>query len=479
MSLRASAGYVGGRAAAGALSLVAMGLFARGLGPEGYAWYALAVTTSTFTATVLLQPVVQALGRFLAHDAGVAATLARLVVGLSIILAATALGAEVALHLWWPGLVGLALAALALGVTQGSFDFSAQHASASLLPGRYTRIYLTRAVLLVCAAALVWQLRLGVASSVALVSAVSLLATLGPGRQGWHGMAVAHLDTDMRRRIRMYYVPAALSILVSNALQFTDRFILAAMAPTHELGAYAAVGDLAQQSLGFLVGSLYLAWYPRMVAAYEPDRPEQRRLSGRYAMLACAVMLPATLGFGLLGPALTHVFFGPAYATTAAQVWWPVTMAVALAGVRMYFLDIGLYLTSRMHLQLRNVSVAAVLVLLLDLWWIPMHGAAGAAWAAVAGQCFALLLSAWSSKGVVGWQLPLKQTWPVLPACALMAWLVFALDGQGLAALVQQIAVGGLAYGLCMLILDGAGCRTWLCNAWERTPWSIKRTGRW
>ncbi len=114
MSLRASAGYVGGRAAAGALSLFAMALLARGLGPEGYGWYALAATTTTFTDAVLLQPVTHALGRFLAQDAGVAAALARLVTWLSLILAVVELGAETALHLWRPGLAKLASAAFEL-----------------------------------------------------------------------------------------------------------------------------------------------------------------------------------------------------------------------------------------------------------------------------------------------------------------------------------------------------------------------------
>jgi len=444
-----------------------MALIARSLGPEGYAWYALAGTMAAFTAAVLLQPVHQALGRFLSRDASLAAALARLIIQLAAQLTGIALIAEIAFHFRWPALAGLALAALVLGLAQNAFDFSAQHASARLQPARYALIYVLKAALLLVAALLLWRVGLGAAYAVALVGMASLLAILIAGRQGWIGLMSARLDTGMRQRVKTFCLPLGMSILVSNALLFADRFVLAAAAPAQDLGAYAAVGDLAQQSLGFLFGSLYLAWYPRMVVAHEHAAGESQRLASRYAMLAMAVLLPATLGFGLLGGPLTNVFFGAAYADTSAQVWWPISLTVALAGIRMYFLDIGLYLTSRMGLQLRNVSIAAILVILLDLWWIPIHGAAGAAWAAVAGQCFALVMSAMTSRGILRWHMPWRQAWPALPACGLMAVVILNLDGQDLTALVVKIVLGGLVYGLVMLALDGAGCRNWLRSVWR------------
>ncbi|MEC5396973.1 lipopolysaccharide biosynthesis protein [Uliginosibacterium sp. H1] len=475
MSLRASAIYMAARATAGLVSLVAVGLFARGLGPAGYGWVALASSVAAVAVAVFLQPLQHALSRFVVAEAAARVVLGRLLVGVSLALALCAAIAELVAGLSgaWP--LGLASAAWVLGASQGLFDFSAQHATATGQSRRYAGMFVSKALLLVAIGAAALAVSAGVPGVVAAYGLAAVLAVVLVARSDWTGLFAqrpacgADVDTALwRGRLRSFCLPLGATLLMTAVLQWADRFMLAAAVPPEVLGAYAAVGDLTQQSLGFLFGALYLAWYPRLVRAHEAgDLVERHRLARRYALLALAVLLPAVAGFALVARALSSVFFGAAYESVALAVWPWLTLAIALACTRMFFADIGLYLAGRMGLQLRNVGLSAALGVTLNLWWAPVHSALGSAWAAVVAQAFCLALSMWSGRRTLGWGWPDK-TWaaPVL-STLVMAVVVARLDGHGVAALAMQGLCGVAVYGSCMLVLDGAGCRGWLADWWR------------
>ncbi|MDQ8022487.1 MAG: lipopolysaccharide biosynthesis protein [Moraxellaceae bacterium] len=475
MSLRASAIYMVARAIAGLVSLVAVGLFARGLGPAGYGWLALAGSVAAVAVAVFLQPLQHALGRFVVAEAAARIVLGRLVIFVVLVLALCAGAAELIAGVTqaWP--LGLAAAAWVLGSSQGLFDFSAQHATATGQSRRYASLFVLKALLLAAIGALALRSGAGAAGAIAAYGLAAVLAVAVVTRSDWRGVwpgrtavQVGPDNSIWRERLRSFCLPLGATLLMTAVLQWADRFVLAAAVSPEALGAYAAVGDLAQQSLGFLFGALYLAWYPRLVRAHEAgDAVERSRLARRYALLALAVLLPAVVGFALVARALSSVFFGAAYEAVALSVWPWLTFAIALACMRMFFTDIGLFLAGRMGVQLRNVGLAAALGLVLNLWWAPRHGALGSAWAAVVAQGFCLLLSAWSVRGVVGWGGP-DRSWiaPVVSALV-MAVVVARLDGHGPVALATQAVAGVFVYGGCMLMLDGAGCRGWLADWWR------------
>ena len=120
---KASLAYFVTRGVSGVLAVATVALFARLLGPQGYASLTLAATIAAFVGSVLVQPLHSSLGRFLpgTKDARLTVALGRLLlVGGG--LAAALAGLVEWLHLaWLPR--GVALAAAALCVAQGVFDF--------------------------------------------------------------------------------------------------------------------------------------------------------------------------------------------------------------------------------------------------------------------------------------------------------------------------------------------------------------------
>ena len=472
MSLQASALYVAGRAAAGALSLLAVSMFARGLGPDGYAWFALASTAAAFAVAVFLQPLQHALARFYNSDAAALPVLRKwmgcLIAGLLVL----ALLCELAGVAGLPR--GMALAAWAIGVAQGVFDFAAQYTSTTLQPARYAKLYVLKALALVVLGSLF--LPAGVAGVVAAICAAVAVAVLVFGRGVFARVTVPaspNTASDLTPNLRAFCMPLAVTLFLATVLQWSDRFVLAPWVSKADLGAYAAAGDLTAQTIGFLFAALYLAWYPRMVAAHAAmDAPELARLAQRYALLALAILLPACVGFVLLREAVIGVFFGAAYVSVATKLLPWLALATALAGLRMYFFDMALYLTARMTSQLRNVGIAAIFSVAMGLYLVPRHGVIAAGWVAVMAQVLALLLSVWTGRGVVSWRLNWGAVWPVFTSSALMlAALVLLPKQPGLPLflnLMLQLGVGLLAYVFSMLAFDALDSRALVRSVLER-----------
>ena len=465
MSVRASAIYVAARGASGVLSLAALSMFARWLGPDGYAWFALASAGSATCVAVLLQPLQQSLGRFLPADEGtdLTATLARLM----IVIIVLALLVSIAIELSARGTIpyGLALAAWALGSSQALFDFAGKHASARQRPGRFAAMYIVKAVLVLGTGLLLLQRINEAAVAVAVVCSSLLLATAVIGSPTWREALRGRFTRTWVPQLQSFAVPLAVTMFVTAVLQWADRFILAGHVTAADLGVYAAAVDLTQQSLGILGSSLYLAWFPRLVAAHErADAREQSSVEGRYALFVMAVLLPALAGFILLRTDLIATFFGATYVDQAAAVMPWVALATVLGLLRTFVLDVGLYLAGRMRAQLRNVAVSALIGVTLNLVFVTRYGIWAAVGAALVAQSVALVMSWRSGRGVIAWRISRTQFQRVLFCSGLMVLVVLLIPGGGMISLVIRLGAAAGVYGAAMLLVNGVGCRDWLAS---------------
>jgi O-antigen/teichoic acid export membrane protein len=447
------------------LSLATLSLFARGLGPDRYAWFAIASAGSAMGVAVLLQPLQQTLGRYLPGNdpLELTATLARVmfvIIGLALLVT---LGVE----LFGGGSIprGLALAAWALGSSQALFDFAGKYASTRLMPTRFGMMYVAKAVLVFGVATLLIERFDHAAFAAAIVCLSSLTTTLTIGWPAWRDATKGRYSAQWLPRLRSFALPLALTMFVSAVLQWADRFVLAGRVPAADLGIYAAAADLTQQSLGLLGSSLYLAWLPRLVTAHETrDAGQRSAVEGHYAVLVLAVFLPALIGFVWVRTELIEVFFGAAYIERASLVMPWIAIASVLGLLRTFVFDVGLYLAGRMSTQLRNVAVSAALGLALNVAFVGQFGIWAAVVAALVAQSVALMLSWQSGRDVVAWHVSAGQCGRVALSCAAMLLVLALVPGRDAVALAFRIAAAAVTYGGAMLALNGASSRDWLVS---------------
>jgi len=471
VSLRASFAYFAARGIAGALAVVTVSLFARLLEPAGYSRVALVLAVSALVGGALIQPLHSALARFLpspGHGA-VTPTLGRLLLlaGAASLPVAAVIG--YAVPEWLPP--GIMFLAIGLAVAQGVFDFAAQHASSTLRPRRYGSLYVGKACLTLFLGFLFLRTGAGPLGAVGAMTLGFLGATAAFGRPAWFDVWHGKFDRKLMPKLTAYALPASFGLLTSNTVQWGDRLILAAYAPADRFGAYSASADLVQQGFGLLCMAFLLAWFPRLVAAWEARDPDLQAQFNRYALLLVAFIVPAAIGLAFVAGDIATLLLGRAYAEDAARVMPWLSAAALMGGLRMYLFDLPLYLSRRMVTQSAIVGGCAVLTLALNVLLVPRHGILAAAVVSVAVQAIGCAGSFIFGRRTLLARIPLRDALAVAAASAALAACLFALPSGSTLHLAVRVAVGATVYGLVLFAGDAGGIRAWLTRYGSGKGW--------
>jgi len=460
MSLRSSLAYFVFRGASGTLAVLTVSVFARLLGPQGYAHWTLAVVLSGFIAGVLVQPIHSALARFLPRPGGdaIVGTLGRLLLIAACGVVLIALLVRAIAPAWLPA--GVVVLALALGLSQAVFDFSAQHCSSTLQARRYGRLYLCKALLALAAGGAALWCGLGASGAVAGTCFGFLAATALFGRAAWREVVRGRLYPTALPELRAYALPVMFALLTGALLQWGDRLVLAANVAPGRLGAYSAAGDLAQQGFGLLFSAFHLAWFPRLVALWEANGDTLQAQMNRYAQLSLLVMVPAALGFALVAHDLAGVLLGAEFRADAALVMPWLALASLLGGIRAYLFDLPLHLSQRMGVQSVIAGGCALLGVSLNLMLVPRFGILAAGFVAVLAQACGCIASYRVGRRTLSPRWARRDLLVVGGAAAAMASTVLSVPASGALGLGIKVSLGAVVYGAVVFAADTAGLRS-------------------
>jgi len=269
------------------------------------------------------------------------------------------------------------------------------------------------------------------------------------------------LNRQWLARTLRYGWPLTATFALVFVISASDRFLIAALLTTADAGVYAPAYDLANQTLTSLMVVVNLAAYPLALKALEAEGVIAARDQLRNnATLLLAVGLPACIGLILLSPNISAVLLGEEFREAASVLLPLVTVATFLSGVRSYYFDLAFQMGHRTIGQLWVMLPAAMANVLLNLWWIPLHGLVGAAWATVVSYGLALLLSIFLGRRAFVLGFPWHDASKVLIAAGGMAIAVAQVSDQlGVVALLGQVALGGIVYGGLVILLNVANCR--------------------
>ena len=197
--------------------------------------------------------------------------------------------------------------------------------------------------------------------------------------QAWHFSARA-ISALVRAS-----APIAFLTLLGMLYQKLSIFMLSAFAGAALTGWFAAALRAVEASKTIHV-SVFTALYPAMARA-EPGSANVFRLTW-ITLLAGAALIALTLS--LLAAPLVRLLFGLDFLASIPALQILAWMLVP------YTINTYLTLAFIAARQERNVAVALsaslLALLLLNLWWIPLLGLAGAAWAALVAESFQALI---------------------------------------------------------------------------------------
>ncbi len=269
------------------------------------------------------------------------------------------------------------------------------------------------------------------------------------------------IQAAFSRVIMREIVHFSIFISLGNAaywlLSLSDRWLLRIMRGAGDVGLYSVSYDLTSKTTMLFVAAFGLALQPLSISSWESHgRKSTEHFLASSTRSYLLIMMPATVGLGLLAKALVGLLAAAQYQRGAIVVPW-VAAAMLLYGL----LDIagrGLTLNKRPDLEARNFAIAGVSTVLVNLFMIPRYGILGAAIVTTMGYLVLLLLHAATVRRHVTWHFPWGTLVRCTFACTAMAavvvliqrWLHDAPRGVDVFAAVMG---GALTYGIAVVLL--------------------------
>jgi O-antigen/teichoic acid export membrane protein len=205
-----------------------------------------------------------------------------------------------------------------------------------------------------------------------------------------------------------------------------------------------------------LLAIINLAAYPLAVNAIEGEGIEAAKgVMAETLVLILALICPATAGLCILAPNICHVLLGAEFRETAARLIPWVAVGTMFAGIKAFYFDLSFQLGRRTTGQVGVVSCAALVNLLLNLWWIPEFGLIGSAYATAVAYAVAMLLSWRIGRSIMRLPFPLPSTAKILIATAGMGLVISSLGHlRGTPELAVQIVLGIAVFGALIWAMD-------------------------
>ena len=447
------------------INFAALAVYTRLLSPGEFGRAAVILASVALANALLFQWLRSALRRFAkASDQDtkvVLGTVRRLFV--ATVLAAVA---AVAMYLVMRSRVGMAASLIVLGlcilIFQAWYELSLEIVLSDLRPWHYGAFGLVKAVASFGSGVLMVRRGFGaegLLTGVAIGYAVPGLAQL---LVYWRGTGKPAAWRATARTLIAYGLPLTATFSMQFIIDSSDRLLLGALRSPAEVGPYAAAYDLSWQALTVLMMVVNLAAFPLAVRALEQFGWESARGQlHHHAVLLLAVALPACTGLAMLARNIGVVFLGEAFREPAARMLPVLAAGLCLAGIKGFYLDVGLQLARRTTPLIIIAAAGAIVNVALNLVLIPPMGAIGAAWATLIAYGIAFIGSLLLARRLVGLPLPWFEWSKILVATFVMGLVLLPLRAwEGRAALVVQILAGMGACALTYLALNLDGVRS-------------------
>lgn len=263
-------------------------------------------------------------------------------------------------------------------------------------------------------------------------------------------------DRTLARNMLRYGYPIALMMMASWLLELSDRYIIAALRGSGEVGLYSAAYGIAEQGMHIILLMFQLPFVVLGNRVWEREGPTAAAsfVSGSarsYLLLA----IPAWAGVSVLAEPIMALMTDSAYQEAAGIM--PLVAAALLFGGLQWWFSTGSSFMKKTGQQAISVFVGVVVNVGLNLILVGTHGYRVAALTTLIAYAAAMVTMALLSRRDFVWRFPLASLMRAIAAALVMGGVILGVFGLTTLGAFQQLLVAlplGLAtYGMALIAL--------------------------
>ncbi len=270
-------------------------------------------------------------------------------------------------------------------------------------------------------------------------------------------LSPAAASRPMLREFLSYGIPLVPVGLSAWVLVLADRYVIAALRDSTEVGLYSVTYGLGEKIMQLVGMPLLITMTPMLMEAYEKHGQElAQQVQTQFTRYYLMAGLPLVAGLAVGARPFMQVFTGQEYWVAA-----PI-MAIVSASVLCYQLaniaGTGLGIHKRSKLIMYNTLTAAGFNVLANIAVVPRFGYQGAAFTTLASYLLLLGLTYLRSRRYMEWRLPWSMLGRTAVSATAMALLLQTAFGSATAspALLAAMLVVGLGVYAVALLVTGA-----------------------
>jgi O-antigen/teichoic acid export membrane protein len=264
-----------------------------------------------------------------------------------------------------------------------------------------------------------------------------------------------------------YGMPLTFTYLAVMLINVSDRFMLAKMGTPIDVASYAATYDLTQQTIGVLMNTLFLAYFPKIIHAHSnEDKQDVIRMMQQLGTLMLAIGLLSSLIFSYAAYGISNLMFGKELSHFTSGIMPVIAISMAIGFYKNYFLDVTFQVMKHTKMQFKLTAVITGLNIVSNLVLIPHYGATGAAYSSLLAFVVGVLLSYVYGKRIMFIPLLSKDTFKVLLAGFLVIIVAYYVPFNYTNILYTLVSIGTITclYLVLLIVFNTLNIRRQIYN---------------
>lgn len=267
-------------------------------------------------------------------------------------------------------------------------------------------------------------------------------------------------DKDLAKKYFAFGYPISIGLILTMALNASDRFLIAGFLNEAQVGIYSAGYQIAARILDIVFLYAASATFPLLVSAYEAGKSQEFEQAAKNSFaIRMGIGAPCALGIALVAVPLCEFLIGPSMREEAARIAPWIALAAFFTGATDYFSD-AFMLARKVKERAILMLIPTIINIVLNIILLPKIGIDGAVIATVVAFAIGLLIIAIMGRRHVKLPIPIGEIGKLAIACGFMALFVILVPKfGGLIELSAKAIVGAIVYGAAIVLLDFAGAK--------------------
>lgn len=251
-----------------------------------------------------------------------------------------------------------------------------------------------------------------------------------------------------------YGVPLTFTYLALMIISVSDRLMLAKMGTTVDVATYSVAYDLTQQTIGVLMNTLFLAYFPKIIHAHTNGLYENlSKLTQQLGTLMLIVGIWVSIIFTNASMGISNIMFGEGLSSPASQIMPIIAIGMAIGFYKNYYLDITFQVMKKTDTQFKLTAIIAIINIGINIVLIPIYGSYGAALSTLIAFTLGAILSYIYSKKIMSLSLFTYNFFKIILSAILTGIFIYFFNLTYLNTIDTLIGIILISCSFCLILI--------------------------